>query len=151
MNCAVVTIGGGTGGSGSGGIDLGDADTPLIDGDQGIGKRSSPSSMLQKRSWGGPGIFLANIGNGCSTPPGKDLDFPNPGSDVEYLGNAATLGPPQGSNCGSGSGGYGGTGNGSASGRGKSVESLKLLVLLSSVIAVVFGLSGCSGDVGALI
>lgn len=104
MDCAVVTIGGGGGGGGGsgGGIDDSQPGGPLIDGDQGIGKRDSSLVRILKRAWGGPSLFIANIGNGCSVPEGKDVVFPSPGNVVEYGGNAANRAAPVG-NCGSAS------------------------------------------------
>ncbi len=76
MNCASITIGG-----------------------------ASKRDVAEKRATAAfssrPSIFLANIGNGCSTTEGKDVDFPNPGPDVVHGGSNLT--PPVG-NCGSGSG-----------------------------------------------
>lgn len=118
MNCAVVTItgggGGGGGGGGSGGLgDSGSGDGPLVIGNEGIGKRST----LEKRIWGGPSMFIANIGNGCSVPSGRDVMFPDPGSSVEYGGSEGSRGKPEG-NCGSGDfGGSGGSGVQGGAGR----------------------------------
>jgi LysM repeat protein len=53
----------------------------------------SGTSELQDR----PEIFTANIGNGCTVPEGTDVQFPNPGPDVQVL-SKASLGPPTG-NC----------------------------------------------------
>jgi hypothetical protein len=80
MNCAVVTI---TGGSGSG------------------------LSAL-------PDMFVANIGNGCSSNAEGtgDLEFPNPGDDV--TNNSSKSSPPTGTCAGgAGSGGSGGSGGSS--------------------------------------
>ncbi|RPB05492.1 hypothetical protein L873DRAFT_1663248 [Choiromyces venosus 120613-1] len=93
MNCAVVTI--------SGGKKL----------------RSIPSEGLVTPRASGSSIFLANIGNGCTTVGGKDVAFPNPGSQVEYGGVQANRAEPQGS-CGSGPGSMGGGGSASGSGGG---------------------------------
>ncbi|KAH8152087.1 uncharacterized protein LAJ45_04081 [Morchella importuna] len=92
MNCAVVTI---TGGS---------------------------SNALS-----GPTLFLANIGNGCTTASGTDVVFPNPGDTVEYGGSEGDRAPPSGS-CGSGgtgtaSGSGSGTGSSSGSGSGSGTGS----------------------------
>ena len=46
-----------------------------------------------------PDMFVANVGNGCTTVETKDVDFPNPGPDVTR--NSAGTAPPSGS-CGSG-------------------------------------------------
>lgn len=32
-----------------------------------------------------PDMFVANVGNGCSTVEGSDLDFPNPGPEVKRI------------------------------------------------------------------
>ncbi|KAI9163609.1 hypothetical protein HJFPF1_05227 [Paramyrothecium foliicola] len=57
-----------------------------------------------------PDILVANVGNGCSTTEGTDIQFPNPGSDVVQLNGAtAVFGPPQGTCTGSA-----GTGGGAA-------------------------------------
>lgn len=37
-----------------------------------------------------PDMFVANI-NGCMTPEGVDIRFPNPGSSVDFLGDPANL------------------------------------------------------------
>lgn len=66
MNCASVTI---TGGGGA-------------------AKRGA--------SWGSrPSNFIANVGNGCSTTEGKDLNIPNPGPEVVV--NSNNVAPPVGS------------------------------------------------------
>lgn len=57
-------------------------------------------SKLKARALAGPALFLANIGNGCTTASGTDLVFPNPGNVIEYGGNAASRAPPIG-NCAS--------------------------------------------------
>ena len=98
MNCAVVTIGGSGDAGGGGAIDDTQPGGPLVDEDQGIGKRDFSFVRILKRAWGGPSLFIANIGNGCSVPAGKDVVFPNPGSDVEYGGDAANRAAPAG-NC----------------------------------------------------
>jgi len=45
-----------------------------------------------------PDILIANIGNGCTTADGKDVQIPNPGKDVVISPKAAPA-PPVG-NCG---------------------------------------------------
>ncbi|KAK4246711.1 hypothetical protein C7999DRAFT_41867 [Corynascus novoguineensis] len=50
-----------------------------------------------------PALFVANIGNGCRTVDSTNVQFPNPGPDVDSTG--ATT-PPVG-NCGSYQGDYG--------------------------------------------
>lgn len=74
MNCAAVTISGG---------------------------RRSIRNFVSPRASGTP-LFQANISNGCSTAPGTDVIFPDPGDDVTY-GNSAKTAPPVGS-CGASSG-----------------------------------------------
>ncbi|TWU74902.1 hypothetical protein ED733_003973 [Metarhizium rileyi] len=66
MNCASVTIG----------------DAPKMRKARGV------SDSISKR----PGLFVANIGNGCSTADGKDLLFPEPGPDVD-MKSQQTVGP----------------------------------------------------------
>ncbi|EJT51965.1 hypothetical protein A1Q2_03172 [Trichosporon asahii var. asahii CBS 8904] len=48
-----------------------------------------------------PTIFEANIGNGCSTLEGSDVEFPNPGPDL--INQSSKTAPPQG-NCAAGPG-----------------------------------------------
>jgi hypothetical protein len=67
MNCAPVTV---TGGS----------------------KRAATDSFSSR-----PAMFVANVGNGCSTPEGVDIEYPAPGPDVERQNG--NFGPPDGS-CG---------------------------------------------------
>ncbi|KAA8913727.1 hypothetical protein FN846DRAFT_57391 [Sphaerosporella brunnea] len=61
-----------------------------------------------------PDMFVANVGNGCtSNAEGTgDLMFPNPGKDVT---NAAAKSAPPVGNCGASSGGSGGSGAGDTS------------------------------------
>lgn len=66
MNCAHVTIGGAGASSSSGGLP------------------------------GRPGMFVANVGRGCSTVEGSDVMFPSPGPDVENVSRKSA--PPVG-NC----------------------------------------------------
>lgn len=54
---------------------------------------------LAKRSLSGPNMFIANIGNGCSTAAGTDVVFPNPGSNIVYGGDPSKRAAPVG-NCG---------------------------------------------------
>jgi hypothetical protein len=87
MNCAAVTIGGG-------------------------GKRevqTRASAAFSSR----PQVFVANIGNGCKTTEGSDVQYPDPGPDV--VNNGGKVGPPVGScgSTGSGSGAGAGAGSGS--------------------------------------
>lgn len=50
-----------------------------------------------------PGLFIANI-NGCITPEGVDIHFPNPGDSVDYLGEPANLQPSGSPACTGGAG-----------------------------------------------
>lgn len=84
MNCAVVTV---TGGS--------------------SGASSSATSSFSSR----PKIFEANIGNGCSTAEGSDVAFPNPGPDVDNTSSKTA--PPSG-NCVAAAGGGSGGGSSAA-------------------------------------
>jgi hypothetical protein len=59
-----------------------------------------------------PQVFVANIGNGCTTTEGTDVDYPNPGPDVVTTGSL--IGKPVG-NCGSGAGTSAGGGSASSS------------------------------------
>ena len=68
MNCAVITIKDGSS----------------------TGQPSGPTPMQ-----GRPKMFVANVGNGCSTVEGKDLMFPDPGPDVS-MSSSNTAPPPEG-------------------------------------------------------
>ncbi|KAK4034235.1 hypothetical protein C8A01DRAFT_49336 [Parachaetomium inaequale] len=57
-----------------------------------------------------PGLFRANIGNGCRTVDSADVKFPDPGPDVDSKGSAKA---PSGT-CGGGSGGSGGSSGGTS-------------------------------------
>lgn len=72
MNCAVVTIGG----AGKKARDV---------------EERAPEDPFDGR----PAMFVANVGNGCSTTETKDLEFPNPGPDVSR--NSDNTAPPTGS------------------------------------------------------
>lgn len=87
MNCASVTIGGGA------------------------ARREAAALKPRVAFSARPQVFLANIGNGCSTTEGTDVKYPNPGPDVEEL-DTSKLAPPVG-NCGPVSSG---SDNGSGSG-----------------------------------
>ncbi|RPA82753.1 hypothetical protein BJ508DRAFT_413917 [Ascobolus immersus RN42] len=108
MNCAVVTIGNARKRSPiPNAIPL----EPLPH----EGEMMNVNGTLQKRALGNTPLFLANIGNGCTTAPGTDVVFPNPG-DTEYSGNPAARAPPSG-NCGAGNyQGGGAVGNGAIGG-----------------------------------
>jgi len=89
MNCASVTVGGGGGGSGGGSGDAGG------DGNGG-GNYTTQVQPRQASSFSSrPPIFLANIGNGCKTAEGSDLEFPNPGPDM--VNQSDKTSPPVGS------------------------------------------------------
>ncbi|KAK9445407.1 endoglucanase [Metarhizium brunneum] len=47
-----------------------------------------------------PDMFVANVGNGCGVPEGTDVQFPDPGQDVDQFGlkTSSALGAPTG-NC----------------------------------------------------
>ena len=88
MNCAAVTIGGGS------------------------AKREIIPQQKRATSFAArPQVFIANIGNGCSTAEGSDVQYPNPGPDV--VNNGGTLGQPIGS-CAAAVGGGSGSDTGSA-------------------------------------
>lgn len=69
MNCAHVTIG-------------------ARDQDD---EQQSPSDPFGSR----PSIFVANVGNGCSTLEGSDVKFPKPGPDLSL--DSGRTAPPRGS------------------------------------------------------
>lgn len=74
MNCAAVTIG--------------------------AGKKRAASVPFASR----PDIFLANIGpkgNGVITPDSKDVDFPQPGNEVDRRPSLNAAAPPAGGSSGS--------------------------------------------------
>ncbi|KAG7294414.1 hypothetical protein NEMBOFW57_004485 [Staphylotrichum longicolle] len=107
MNCAPVTIGGGG------------------------AKREVEEPKVEERATAAfssrPQIFLANIGNGCSTSEGTDVDFPNPGPDVVRSGS--NFGKPIGScGAGAGSGAGAGAGNGAGSGSAPSSSAVQATV-----------------------
>lgn len=61
------------------------------------GSSSKNTNALSNR----PAMFVANVGNGCSTKEGSDLDFPSPGSDISK--DSSGISPPVGK-CASGGG-----------------------------------------------
>ncbi|KAM0237984.1 hypothetical protein ACHAPO_003860 [Fusarium lateritium] len=63
-----------------------------------------------------PAMFVANVGNGCTTEESSDLEFPEPGPDVSN--DSQKTAGPQGSCAKAGSGGGSGSGSGSGSGDG---------------------------------
>ncbi|KAJ6784568.1 hypothetical protein PWT90_06488 [Aphanocladium album] len=84
MNCAHVTI------KGRGARAEGEM---LVDGNVSLNDRS-PSDPFNSR----PANFIANVGNGCSTVEGADVQFPKPGPDVDNVSSKTS--PPRG-NCAS--------------------------------------------------
>ncbi|GFP58294.1 hypothetical protein TASIC1_0010010500 [Trichoderma asperellum] len=89
MNCAAVTIG--------------------------AGKKRAASVPFASR----PDIFLANIGpkgNGAITPDSKDVDFPQPGNEVDRRPSLNAAAPPAGGSSGSPSSACRNVGSGSGSG-----------------------------------
>jgi hypothetical protein len=85
MNCAHVTIGGGRTN------ELGDVEVDA-DFNATIAERG-PNDPFASR----PKMFVANVGNGCSTVETFDVEFPNPGPDVSN--ESSKTGAPVGS-CG---------------------------------------------------
>ena len=74
-----------------------------------------------KRALAGPSVFVANVGNGCSTAAGTDVVFPDPGQDIQYAGDASRRASPGGTCDGkqfAGGGATGGTGGGATGGTG---------------------------------
>ncbi|KAJ5908532.1 hypothetical protein N7495_001214 [Penicillium taxi] len=57
---------------------------------KGSSKREVQVKPVEKRSSNYPPMFIANV-NGCTTPEGVDIRFPQPGSAVQYLGEAINL------------------------------------------------------------
>uniref|UniRef100_A0A1Y1LT34 Chitin-binding type-4 domain-containing protein n=1 Tax=Photinus pyralis TaxID=7054 RepID=A0A1Y1LT34_PHOPY len=51
-------------------------------------KRATAMAMSQR-----PSMFVANVGNGCSTTEGTDLKFPQPGPNVDVAKGAKLKGP----------------------------------------------------------
>jgi hypothetical protein len=93
MNCAAVTIGGGS------------AKREIIP-QREVAQQKRAVSFTAR-----PQVFIANIGNGCSTSEGSDVQYPNPGPDV--VNNGGKLGQPIGS-CAAAVGGGSGSDTGSA-------------------------------------
>lgn len=73
MNCAPVTVTGGT-----------SKRSPEIE--------AAETFAAEKRSSSFPPMFVANI-NGCTTKEGIDIRFPQPGNDVQFLGQPSNLAP----------------------------------------------------------
>ncbi|PYH78293.1 hypothetical protein BO82DRAFT_291483 [Aspergillus uvarum CBS 121591] len=94
----------------------------VIDGSS--SKRSRVMPKLEERSSSFPPMFVANV-NGCTTKEGVDIRFPQPGADVQYLGEASNL-APEGSAACTGTatfGGAGDTSSGTSSGTSSSSGS----------------------------
>ncbi|CRK37415.1 hypothetical protein HYQ45_005694 [Verticillium longisporum] len=73
-----------------------------------VSTKAGGSAKRQATSFNSrPDILVANVGNGCSTTEGSDVEFPNPGASIATA-NSKTA-PPVGS-CGSAAGGGGGGG-----------------------------------------
>jgi hypothetical protein len=77
MNCAAVTINGGSGSTSK------------------ASNASSTSTPFAQR----PDIFVANIGKGCTTVEGKEVQFPQPGPDVTNNLSGDNSGSFTGSSC----------------------------------------------------
>jgi hypothetical protein len=114
MNCAPITVTGGSGGSGNGTVKRDEGSLiggPLL-AERAAGSLSSLSSA--------PNMFVANIGNGCKRPrAGGNIKFPDPGPSVE-IKSGASFTPPEGTTCG---GSTGSSAGGSASGLSSSAPS----------------------------
>ncbi|KAF5244170.1 hypothetical protein FAUST_2522 [Fusarium austroamericanum] len=63
-----------------------------------------------------PAMFVANVGNGCTTEESSDLEFPDPGPDVSN--DSQKTAGPKGTCAKAGSGGGSGSGSGSGDGDG---------------------------------
>lgn len=87
MNCAHVTIGGGR--------EARNAEVEARE-EVDVSARLPPSDPFASR----PAMFVANVGNGCSTLEGSDVLFPNPGPDV--VNESSKTANPVGSCGGSG-------------------------------------------------
>jgi len=98
MNCAPVTVTGGSGGSGNGTAKRDEGS--LIDGPL-LTKRAAGSLSSLSSA---PDMFVANVNNGCLRPEsGGDILFPNPGPSVEKLGSGPFV-DPQPKGCGGSTG-----------------------------------------------
>jgi hypothetical protein len=83
-------------------------------------KRSPEIPVVEKRTANYPPMFVANI-NGCTTKEGIDIRFPQPGTAVQYNGQAANLAAEGEAAC-SGTPKFGGDGD-TASGSSSSSSS----------------------------
>ena len=92
-----------------------------------------------------PGLFRANIGNGCRTVESADVRFPDPGPDVDGGGGAtAPVGSCGGSAAGSGSEGGSGGSEGSGGGsEGGSGEGSTLTLASPSSQSLSYSPTGC--------
>ena len=68
-----------------------------------------------------PGMFVANVGNGCATVDSADLKFPQPGDSIQFAGSSA-LTPPSPANCGT-QAALGGASSGSSASSGSAGSS----------------------------
>ncbi|RAL11763.1 uncharacterized protein BO97DRAFT_453251 [Aspergillus homomorphus CBS 101889] len=91
---------------------------------------SSQKRAVAKRS-SYPDLFVANI-NGCITPEGVDIRFPNPGDVVEYDGEASRLAAPDAAACTGVSTVWGG---GSSTTAAASASSTTTTALTGTIIA----------------
>lgn len=95
---------------------------------------------VKKRALSGPQIFVANVGNGCSTQAGTDVIFPNPGSDVTRSGSrqAGPVGTCNGQSYTGGgvTGGTGGTGTTGTTGGKTSILSTKAPIATKPVTVI---------------
>ncbi|KAI4087632.1 MAG: hypothetical protein LQ344_006630, partial [Seirophora lacunosa] len=71
MNCAPITVTGGTG------------KRDIMDDDTFNTTANDASDEIFKRDADFPEMFKANLGDGCTTPDSKDVQFPQPGASVE--------------------------------------------------------------------
>ncbi|KAI9783104.1 MAG: hypothetical protein M1839_004273 [Geoglossum umbratile] len=83
MNCAIVTIGGGK-------------RRRRFPEDIPGSSNGTANDLAPRAGLSGPGIFIANVGNGCTTVASKDVVFPSPGSTIQYGGSADLRVDPSG-------------------------------------------------------
>jgi hypothetical protein len=84
MNCAVVTISGGK------------RRRRSFEDDASDFGNGTTNDLAPRAGLSGPTIFIANIGNGCTTVDSRDVVFPSPGSVVQYGSNAGNRNDPSG-------------------------------------------------------
>ncbi|CAK7203267.1 hypothetical protein SEUCBS139899_005998 [Sporothrix eucalyptigena] len=87
MNCAAVTI-------------SGSASKREADGEDEETKLTKRAAHIPLNSR--PKLFVANVGNGCTTVDSRDVKFPQPGPDLNVQSSQGAV-PPVGSGCQSGS------------------------------------------------